>query len=175
MRLFIEILMGSTCLSIGWFLKSFWNKRNKRKQSLAFIQNQSMDIEEFIDMTLTKIIGGVQSVQDNFPSTNGATDAIICPAWIPDGGPDAGVTNHVRKIHDIEFDLAVTVENNASSQTAGKASIRVGAIFEGELESSMHSSGISTTVNRIRFKIPLRYPLMQPAAADWNVQKVSKS
>jgi len=26
-----------------------------------------MDIEEFIDMTLTKIIGGVQSVQITFP------------------------------------------------------------------------------------------------------------
>jgi len=130
-----------------------------------------MDIEDFIDATLTKIIDGVQSAQRNFPSTNGATDAIICPAWIPDGGPDAGVTNHVRKIHDIEFDLAVTVENGASFQTAGKASIRVGAIFEGELGSSLDSNGASTIVNRIKFKIPVRYPLMQPAAANWNAKK----
>ena len=127
----------------------------------------SIDVKEFVSTTIAQVIEGVTTVQKKFQSTNGATDALINPAWIPFGGPDESVTNHVRRISEIEFDLVVAASESTTSQGGVAASIKV-PVFDGMLNSGVSSDCSQYSTNRIRFKIPVRFPLMKPAKADWN-------
>lgn len=166
----LSICVICILMYLGYKLHFFnINASSQEKKLLSQINNKpiGMDVQEFVNTTITQIIEGITAVQNKFPSTNGATDALINPAWIPSGGPDAGVTNHVRRIYDIEFDLAVTASENSASQVGGTASIKVCG-FDGQLNTGATSDGSLCSTNRIKFKIPVRYPLMKPAKEDWN-------
>lgn len=65
---------------------------------------------------------------------------------------------HADKIHEIEFGLAVTVTSKSSSKTGGKTGSQVVGYILGELECSAESSGTLSSISRMKFKVPVRYP-----------------
>lgn len=73
-------------------------------------------------------------------------------------------------IHDLEFDLAVTVSSSSSSKAGGKAGIKVVEVYTGSLGAEAESSGKHEVVSRIRFKIPVRYPLQKLGKPDWETR-----
>lgn len=126
-----------------------------------------MAIEDFVYMSIRGIMTGIQEAQQEYSDENSAFAPLICPAWAPPlsdiGGSAKG---HADKIHDLEFDLAITVK--AGTVAGGKAEIGVIAGVEGKLLGTLENHNDQATINRIRFKIPVRYPLAKLGKPDWN-------
>lgn len=132
----------------------------------------SMEIPDFVHAALVGIISGIQRAQQEHVDGNSAFDPLICPAWGPPlsdlGGSAKG---HADKIHEIEFDLAVTITSTSSSKAGGKAGSRVIGVYTGELECSAESAGTHSSISRMKFKVPVRYPLAKLGKPDWNPQE----
>lgn len=144
------------------FSKFFGTKSETTPTSLA-----PMAIDDFVYMSIQGIMTGIQKAQQEYSGENSAFAPLICPAWAPPlsdiGGSAKG---HADKIHDLEFDLAITVK--AGTIAGGKAVIGVIAGVQGKLIGSLENHNDQATVNRIRFKIPVRYPLAELGRPDWN-------
>lgn len=110
-----------------------------------------MRIDEFVSQTLSQIVRGVVDAQ-------GAVDddgAEINPS-VPSGKAghfDTGTGTHIQ---DVEFDIAVTV---SESEKSG-AGLRVGVPWIGG-DVAGGSDRQSSTVNRIKFTVPVRLPVHQ--------------
>lgn len=132
-------------------------------------QPASMDIQEFVRSSIIGIMSGIQDAQNEFGQGNSAFAPLICPAWGPPlsdiGGSAKG---HADKIHELEFDLAITVTEASSAKANGTTKVEVIGVYAGELGCSTDSSGKQSTISRIRFKIPVRYPLAKLTKPDWN-------
>lgn len=99
-----------------------------------------MDLETFIEETITQILTGIKSVQSNH---NSESDGAVVPEYplTPDNG-------HGR-LSIIDFDVAVTITGE-SGVSGGLKVLGMGASGE--------SSESLTTVSRIKFKIPVALP-----------------
>jgi len=142
----------------------------KKKTSTPIITPQhSINIEEFVKASLVGIMSGIRGAQKEYQKNNSAYAPLISPAWAPPlsdlGG---GTKGHADKIYDLEFDLAVTIDESSSSKFSGTSGIKVAGLYAGDLGVSGESKGSQSTVSRIRFKIPVRYPLAKLNAPDWN-------
>jgi hypothetical protein len=152
-------------------MKNFISKIFSRffgTQSVAtYTSSAPMAIEDFVYMSIRGIMTGIQKAQQEYSGENSAFAPLICPAWAPPlsdiGGSAKG---HADKIHDLEFDLAITVK--AGTVAGGKAEIGVIAGVEGKLLGTLENHNDQATINRIRFKIPIRYPLAELGKPDWN-------
>jgi len=89
------------------------------------------------------------------------------PGSIRLGGATKG---YADKIYDLEFDLAVTIQKSSSSKFTGASEIKVAGLYTGDLGVSGESTGGHSTVSRIRFKIPVRYPLAKLNKPDWDAE-----
>ncbi len=113
-----------------------------------------MELDEFIKAVLTKIVSGIREAQkvEN-------VGAFIVPSNI--GGHD--YANHPRVSTKallsstiVDFDIAVTVEDSASTSGGGGLKIAgVGANIEG------NSLSKDTRVSRIQFAVPVLLPESQ--------------
>jgi hypothetical protein len=145
---------------VSWF---------KKKPSETFTTPPSLNIEEFVQASLVGITSGIRGAQEKYRNENSAYASLICPAWAPiTSNLGGGTKGHADKIHDIEFDLAVTVDESSSAKCNGRAAIKVTGLYGGDLGFSSESMGSHSTLSRIRFKIPIRYPLAMPSKADFD-------
>ncbi|GAC1300819.1 MAG: hypothetical protein NVSMB24_02320 [Mucilaginibacter sp.] len=101
-----------------------------------------MELKVFITETIKEIIGGVIEAQrEIIPSLNHATDGYI-------------QIGHDSLMENIEFDISIT-----SSETTGdekKAGVFIKVVDFGMKN---NSSNNNTSVNRIKFKIPVYFPM----------------
>ncbi len=134
-----------------------------------------MDIREFVKASIIGVMCGIRDAQNEFSQGNSAYDPLISPAWGPplsDAGGSA--KGHADKMHELEFDLAITVRESTSAKANGAAQVQVVGVYSGELGCETEAEGGQSTVSRIRFKIPVRYPLAKLSKPDWNPKETSK-
>lgn len=145
-----------------------WFKRKPSPTPITTPQH-SMNIEEFVKASLVGIMSGIRGAQKEYGKSNSAYAPLISPAWAPPltdlGG---GTKGHADKIYDLEFDLAVTIDESSSSKFEGASGIKVAGLYAGDLGVSGESTGSHSTVSRIHFKIPVRYPLAKLNKPDWD-------
>lgn len=113
-----------------------------------------MELDEFVKTALSKIVSGIRQAQEI-----DEVGAFIVPSKI--GGHD--YANHPRvsikanlSTTIVDFDIAVTVEeNNAVSGAGGLKIVGLGAKLEGQ------SSSKDTRISRIQFAVPILLPESQ--------------
>ncbi len=131
----------------------------------------SMNIQEFIETSIVEIMSGIQSAQKKYSEGNSAFAPIICPAWKPPTSDlSGGLAGFSDKIYELEFDLAITVAEASSANCSGTAKTRFIGVCSGELGYEAESSGTQSTISRVRFKIPIRYPLDKLSKPDWGAK-----
>ena len=102
-----------------------------------------MDVKEFVSETLQQIIGGVQDAID-------ATSAYSTDLKTPRGGGSSyRVIASSSKDYDVDFDIAVTVQESKGAKGGIKV-MGIGAGAEG--------SAKTETASRVKFTVPIRYP-----------------
>ena len=99
-----------------------------------------MRVDEFVATSLQQIVEGVCRAQRAVESNGGQIN--------PDRGPG------LRQFQDVEFDLAVTVEE--ATKTGGELGVSMWAIKAG---TGGASENRNQAVNRLRFKVPIDLPL----------------
>jgi len=114
-------------------------------------------------------MSGIQGAQKKYLKENSAFVPLICPAWLP--FPLGSTKGHSDKIYELEFDLAVTLTENSSSKAEGKIGLAVVGVYEGKLGCSAESAGSRESINRMRFKIPIRYPLAEVKKPEYNTSE----
>ena len=144
-----------------------WFKRKKQNISSSSLP-ASMGIQEFVKASIIGIMSGIKEAQKEYDKGNSAFDPIICPAWGPPisdiGGSAKG---HADKIHELEFDLAITITEASSTKANGSARVKVIGVYSGELGCLAESTGTQSTISRIRFNVPIRYPLTKLGKPNW--------
>lgn len=116
-----------------------------------------MNLQEFIAQALIQIASGVREADDELQ----ASGAIVNPRHVAGAGQDklnvygyiGGKTKYLRAVHSVEFDVAVTAVEEKESK--GGIGIMVGSIGLGSQGRSEESS---TSVSRIKFKVPIALP-----------------
>jgi hypothetical protein len=109
-----------------------------------------MDLESFIAETLRQIVKGVKTAQSHVDCKG----ARINPDTI-ENKPAGQTLYRGERIERIEFDVAVTVSEGKEKQ--GKGSIGVASILGVAGQAS--STASSSSVSRIKFEIPLIFPV----------------
>lgn len=116
-----------------------WLKKKNHKSSKPPV---SMDIQEFVKSSLIGVMAGIRDAQNEFSQANSAFAPLICPAWGPPLSDISGGTKgHADKIHELEFDLAITITESSSAKANGAAKVEVIGVYAGELGCSADSSG----------------------------------
>ena len=124
-----------------------------------------MDLRTFISQSLQEIIVGVRSAQEYL--VQHPTGAKVNPRGITALKKDSKGTTQPfdmqtkLPVHQVEFDVAVTVAQ-ASEGKAGGGLLVAGLGIGGQKASSSESSSVS----RIRFSVPIVWPDPQSAAAS---------
>ena len=108
-----------------------------------------MDLKNFVSDTITQIIEGIADAQIRIKEN--PSHATINPD--PMHYTEAGNISQSRRIRDIEFDVALSVESTGSS--GAKVSV-IGGFFGGKVEAGTGSS--EGRVNRVNFSVPVRCP-----------------
>jgi len=110
-----------------------------------------MQLDEFVSQTLKQVIDGVSAAQSYGKSKN----ANINPSSARMDSKAAGYSFCVETgipLQDVEFDVAVTVTESIETSEGDK---NVGAISVSSLN---QSSNQSSSVSRIKFKVPILLP-----------------
>lgn len=106
-----------------------------------------MNLRDFVKETLVEIAEAVDEANDALKDKG----AFVNPVKVV---PHTGrATEHVRQLHEVEFDVAVTAEEG--KETKGGLGIMVGTIGLGA-QGKSETSG--STHSRVKFKIPLLLP-----------------
>ena len=115
-----------------------------------------MDLKDFVKETLVQIVAGVQSSQEEIRKLGG----IVNPATLS-GNPNSpsyfASVDTSRHVFLIDFDVAVTVSENAGANAHAKLS--VASLVS--LGAGGNTGSSSASTNRIAFKVPLALPVDQ--------------
>ncbi len=125
-----------------------------------------MEIKEFVQRVLLDINAAIKEAQLQVNTQNSAYAALISPAYV--FVSDLSKPTGYDKLHQIEFDLAVEVEEAASSQAGGGAKLRLFSTVEAGAKISTTTEATASSSHRVKFQVPVRYPLMCPVKPNWN-------
>ena len=127
-----------------------------------------MDIEEFIQTTLTQIIDGVKKAQvatlmvlkkhKTLPALQGGPEEdadMVKPRVMYIKGTHYATVNR-NIVHIVDFDITVT--SDSSSDAGGKLALKITGI--GGIEGGWRSVNRNTIVSRVKFQIPSTLPLL---------------
>ena len=114
-----------------------------------------MDLKDFVKETLVQISSGVQESIEAVRESGGFTNPAAAGNVKSDSGSHFGSMGEGQNVFLVDFDVAVTVDENSGLSGGGK--LKVAGIFSvgGEAGSSSKSS----STNRVSFKIPLALPV----------------
>ena len=108
-----------------------------------------IQLDEFVAATLTQILSGVFSAQEQIDDT-GAKINPVGIVMTSDRGGFIGTENEKLIPEWIEFDIAVTASESAKKEGKVGANVAVlGAAIQGKTDIS------ASSVNRIKFSIPV--------------------
>lgn len=100
---------------------SFLKRKNNKKTDSQNHTLAYMDIHTFVQESIIGIVSGIQDAQKEYLKENSAFAPLICPAWLS----HSSYEGHSDKIHELKFDLAVTLTETSSSTVQGKVGITV--------------------------------------------------
>lgn len=109
-----------------------------------------MDLKNFVSETLQQIMSGVAEAQ--LQSEQGEVNPDISRAV----SKEWAKSRTGRRVHNVNFDVAVTV--GQSSETKGGIGLVVGPVLLG---SKGQSNAENSSVSRIKFEVPITYPVKQ--------------
>lgn len=159
-------------MCIKW-IQSWFKREESKSNTSRYCPQGSVDIQAFVQAAIVGIMSGIRGAQKEYTNGNSAFDPLICPAWGPPlSDLHGGTKGYADKIFELEFDLAITVAETSSSSASGKAGVAVMGVYEGNIGCTADSSGSQSTISRLRFKVPVRYPLAELGPANWNPQKI---
>lgn len=139
-------------------IKSWFKKETPTSKPTTI---RPMDIEEVVESSIIGIISGIQNTQKKFQTNSSSYGPLISPASVPSTSDLQGeMKGCADKLYDIDFDLAVTCNKSSS----GNFEVKVVGL--GGLGLSGETKRGQSIVNRIRFKIPIRYPLAKVNKPD---------
>lgn len=108
-----------------------------------------MDLKTFVAESLKQIAEGIKEGQA------ADTGAWICPLVTDESKPKAHApNNNYPSVQEIDFDIAVTVTEDSRAEGGAKLSV-VAVMLGGKMETLSANS----TVSRIRFSLPVRWPI----------------
>jgi|BarGraIncu01121A_1022015.scaffolds.fasta_scaffold01699_5 hypothetical protein len=114
-----------------------------------------MELKEFVKETLIQIIKGVKEAQVAVKEDGGQVNPIH--AFYGDTTHKNTVRDSEGQvIHSIEFDVAITVKEDAGVKGGG--GLVVGPVVIG---TRGEMSEQNTSTNRIKFPVPISYPLQK--------------
>jgi hypothetical protein len=110
-----------------------------------------MELQNFVAETLKQVAAGIKDAQA------ADTGAWICP---PLGSNESGkaVERESVAVQFVQFDVAVTVEDQSSVQAGGRIKVLSFAMGAEGTDASKNSQ-----ISRIRFQIPVRWPVVLDA------------
>lgn len=114
----------------------------------------SMSLQKYIEEVLVSIPSGIKAAQEKHADDTISHGALICP--------DSKISTTQKDpdhLHEVEFDLATTIGNTFCAQGKVEAGIRVIGTYNASLKNSREFSESVSNISRIKFKVPLRYPL----------------
>ncbi len=110
-----------------------------------------MELIEFIKVTLVQISNGIKEAKQEL-GNNFESPAIINPKTT--GGKNWTESNgEVYRVEEIEFDIAIVVEQNSESNT--KIGVITSILSAG---ASKSVAGVNSETHRIKFKVPIKFP-----------------
>lgn len=114
-----------------------------------------MDLKDFVKETLVQISSGVRESIEAVRESGGFTNPAAARNVKSDSGSHFGSMGEGQNVFLVDFDVAVTVDENSDLSGGGK--LKVAGLFSvgGEAGSSSKSS----STNRVSFKIPLALPV----------------
>lgn len=131
-----------------------WYNRKNNKYFNNYLIPNSMSLQQYIEEVLISIPSGIKAAQKKHADDTISHGALICPDnKISTSQKDP---NH---LHEIEFDLATTIGNTFCTQGKAEAGIRVIGTYNASLKNSHQFTESVSNISRIKFKVPLRYPL----------------
>ena len=110
---------------------------------------KDMELNEFVKQALVQVIEGVRDAQA-VEGKEFVNPRIINPA--PSGRIREKVNGQL--VHDVSFDVAITTEDSSGSKAGGKISV-LGLNAGADIDENL----LSRTVSRIKFTVPIAYPL----------------
>lgn len=115
-----------------------------------------MELSEFVKQSLTQIVSGVKSAQEEIRTQGGYANPAVFAS-----SPGNASTTHFGSVEDgqnvllVDFDVAVTVTDTIEGGVGGKLS--VASFFK--VEAGGKGSTASEATSRIQFKVPLALPV----------------
>ena len=113
-----------------------------------------MDLEEFIEASLTQIVSGIQAASEGVAKAGGELNPRIdlqdssFPTY-------QGTDGRKRILQQVEFDVAVTVSSERDG--GGSASLNVAGVFSIAGEGGAKSG--ESSISRVKFSVPLGLPV----------------
>ncbi len=115
-----------------------------------------MELKDFVTQTLVQIVAGVEEAQKLLKPKG----AEVTPTLLGDTADQkkhgifmSGTSGTLQNVHMIEFDVAVTVVQDAAKKEG--IGVFLGSIGMGTQNSSATEN---TSVSRIKFKLPITLP-----------------
>lgn len=110
-----------------------------------------MELKEFVTQSLVQIVQGTEAAYEQLKETG----AVINPGIHVNAVTDKMVrsTSGYSAVIPVEFDVALTIEENAKTEGGGKLNVVFSSIG-GNAQSSITSSAVS----RIKFAVPIQLP-----------------
>ena len=128
-----------------------------------------MDLKDFIKETVKAITSATHELQSELA----ATGAIVNPPTTS-GSSDtfevSGTLHTMRRVQNIEFDLALTTSSSTSG--GGKAGVKV---FVVEASAGASQTRTNEEVSRVKFSVPLALPPSDQEAANRQADQDSKA
>ena len=124
-----------------------------------------MNLDTFISQSLAQILQGIQDAQ-SFTREN-PSGAKVNPRGVTALEKDSGGQNQPHDlqtklpVHQVDFDIAVTVTDSKEGEAGGKLSV-VGIGVGGKA----YTTGEHSSVSRISFSIPVIWPDPKTAKAE---------
>ena len=120
-------------------------------QTLAFLSELQMNLQEFIKTALTEIVAGVADASNAAQEHGGSVGSMKLYGYLKD---NKILTNETgQPITTVEFDIALAEAN--SKDTKGGIGVYLGAVGLG---SQGASHGEASTHSRIKFSVPVILP-----------------
>jgi len=112
-----------------------------------------MDLSKFISTTLVQIATGIEAAQSELKEKE--LDAIVNTNITKNQSGDLVTGGKRRSVEIVEFDVAVLV--NEGTETNAGVGLKVASLLS--LEAGGKSNNTNGSESRIKFKIPMSYPM----------------
>ena len=127
----------------------------RRKQ----VNIPTMQLEDFISNSIIHLCNGIQKAQDHLHPIAAEKDENVKKLFLPSVVPhtlcSSDIPDHRKNLYLIEYDLSITVEDKQEAAKEGGISV-IGSNLNLKYSSSNHQ--VNTSVSRMKFSIPIKYP-----------------